>query len=123
MHLTKSKHPKESTKSYLGISMKFGSGTGPSTSIAKYRNNNTNILEVNSPSSTTSHKINIKSNLMAKKKMWVTKKNRKQIIKNNEAKNYKTIKNLLKNSKKEWKTDVRKVRFYNYWDYLEYFLP
>jgi hypothetical protein len=54
---------KDSIKSYLGSSLKYGA----STSIAKYQNNNTNIIDAYTPTSTTSHKINIRGSLLAKK--------------------------------------------------------
>lgn len=60
---TKSKLGKDSIKSYLGSSMKFGT----STSISKYQNNNTNINHAYTPTSTASHKINIRGSLLAKK--------------------------------------------------------
>lgn len=71
---SKSKNSKINFKSYLGNSMKFVSGTGPSTSMAKHKNNNTLICDVNIPTSTISHKINIKNNLITKKKTVASKK-------------------------------------------------
>lgn len=62
---------KDSIKSYLGSSLKYGT----STSIAKYQNNNnTNIIDAYTPTSTTSNKINIRGSLLARKWIGVTKK-------------------------------------------------
>ena len=98
----KSKNWKENAKSYLTSSMKFGSG--PSTSMSKYITNNTNIGDVYTPTSTTSHKINIKGSLLAKKKIGASKKCKKsESAKEDSSKNYKTIKTILKNNKPETK--------------------
>lgn len=66
-------------------------------------------MDVYTPTSTTSAKINIKGSLLSKKKMASHKKSRKHDSTKEEAKNYKTIKSLLKNWKAQGKSDVRKV--------------
>lgn len=65
-----SKLGKDNTRTYLAQSLKHGM----STSISKVQANHTNIGDVYTPTSSTSHKINIKGSLIAKKCMGFTKK-------------------------------------------------
>lgn len=101
----KFKTSKDSFKSYLGHSMKFESGSGAGSSMAKYKTNNTHIIDIKTPTSSTSHKINPKSSLTAKKKICTHKKGRKTDYQREEVKNYKTIKTMLKSVKNESKTE------------------